>query len=100
LHNLQPSPDQIRHWPLMNHKKSHFMHWVEQAKKQDLFNKAWLENIRAAFIELYHEANSLRYQYQEGQRDAAAAGIEGLLARYRSIESLLAEYLAEGDARS
>nr|WP_292439863.1 EAL domain-containing protein [Methylophaga sp.] len=92
LHNLHTSPDQIRHWPLMNHKKSHFMHWVEQAKKQDLFTAEWLENIRAAFTELYHEANSLRYQYQEGQRDAAAAGINGLLQRYSVIETLLSEF--------
>ena len=92
VHNLQTSPDQIRHWPLMNHKKSHFMHWVEQAKKQDLFTTEWLENIRAAYTELYHEANSLRYQYQEGQRDAASAGINGLLQRYSVIETLLSEF--------
>lgn len=92
LHNLQTSPDQIRHWPLMNHKKSHFLHWVEQAKKQGLFSQGWLEDVRAAFIELYHEANSLRYQYQEGQRDAAVAGIDGLLARFQTVESLLKKY--------
>lgn len=95
LHNLQTSPDQIRHWPLMNHKKSHFLHWVEQAKKQGLFSQGWLEDVRAAFIELYHEANSLRYQYQEGQRDAAVAGIDGLKARYETIDTLLSVYLAD-----
>ena len=68
------------------------MHWVEQAKKQDLFTTEWLENIRAAYTELYHEANSLRYQYQEGQRDAASAGINGLLQRYSVIETLLSEF--------
>ncbi len=92
LHNLQTSPDQIRHWPLMNHKKSHFMHWIEQAKKQDLFNPQWLEEVRVAFTELYHEANSLRYQFQEGQPDAAVAGIKGLQQRFQSIETLLAPY--------
>lgn len=90
--NLHSSPDQIRHWPLMNHKKSHFMHWLEQAHKQDLFDKNWLENIKVAFIELYHEANSLRYQFQEGHLDSSGAGIEGLIQRFDDIEALFAQY--------
>lgn len=90
--NLQSSPDQIHHWPLMNHKKSHFMHWLEQADKQALFEKTWLDDIKVAFIELYHEANSLRYQFQEGHLDSSGAGIEGLMKLFREIENLLEQY--------
>jgi diguanylate cyclase (GGDEF)-like protein/PAS domain S-box-containing protein len=90
--NLQSSPSAVRQWPLMNHKKSHFMHWLEQAKKQDLFDKTWLENIKVAFTELYHEANSLRYQFEAGQLKNDSVAIDELKARFDSIEQLLAEY--------
>lgn len=90
--NLRSSPEKISHWPLMNPKKSHFMHWIEQARKQGLLNKAWLEQIKIAYTELYHEANSLRYQFQEGHQDIAEAGIKGLNERYKSIEALLSEF--------
>jgi len=92
INNLQSEPDKIEHWPLMNHKKSHFMHWLEQSKKQDLFNKNWRENIKLAYTELYHEANSLKYQFQEGYQDAGETGIKGLLDRFKTIEDLLNEF--------
>lgn len=92
ISNLNSEPDKIEHWPLMNHKKSHFMHWLEQAKKQNLFNKAWRENIKLAYTELYHEANSLKYQFQEGYTDAGQTGLNGLIERYQTIESLLREF--------
>lgn len=92
INNLQSTPDKIEHWPLMNHKKSHFMHWLEQAKKQSLFNKTWRENIKLAYTELYHEANSLKYQFQEGYEDVGETGIKGLYERYQTIESLFREF--------
>ena len=90
--NLQSSPDTVRHWPLMNHKKSHFMHWLEQARKQDLFSPDWLEKVKVAFIELYHEANSLRYRFQEGHLDASGAGIADLEQQFARIDALLNDY--------
>lgn len=92
INNLQSEPDKIERWPLMNHKKSHFMHWLEQAKKQSMFTKSWRENIKLAYTELYHEANSLKYQFQEGYEDVGETGIKGLIERYQTIESLLREF--------
>lgn len=92
IRNLQSEPDKIKHWPLMNHKKSHFMHWLEQAKKQNLFNEVWRENIKLAYTELYHEANSLKYQFQEGYQDVGETGIKGLIERFQTIENLLQEF--------
>ncbi|WP_438970630.1 EAL domain-containing protein [Methylophaga sp.] len=90
--NLQSDPDKVDHWPLINHKKSHFMHWLEQARKQNLFNKVWRENIKLAYTELYHEANSLKYQFQEGFKDVDEKGIKGLQQRFQTIETLLQEF--------
>lgn len=92
IRNLQSDPDKVEHWPLMNHKKSHFMHWLELAKKQNLFNEVWRENIKLAYTELYHEASSLKYQFQEGYQDVGETGIKGLLERFQTIEHLLQEF--------
>jgi hypothetical protein len=89
--NLQSTPDKVDHWPLMNHKKSHFMHWIGQAKKQGLFEDEWLENLKQAFIELYHEANSLRYQFQEASAQIDKHAINDLIKRHQTIDSMLNE---------
>lgn len=87
--NLESSPDTITHWPLMNHKKCHFSLWLEQAKKQNLFDRVWIESMKLAYTELYHNANSLKYQYQEDQHPINDAGIAELKAHFKTIELLL-----------
>jgi uncharacterized SAM-dependent methyltransferase len=87
--NLESSPDTITHWPLMNHKKCHFSLWLEQAKKQNLFDRVWIESMKLAYTELYHNANSLKYQYQEDQHPINDAGIAELKAHFNTIELLL-----------
>ena len=87
--NLQSTSDKIEHWPLMNHKKCHFGLWLEQAKKQNLFDKVWIESMKLAYTELYHNANSLKYQFQENQHRVNDTGITELKSHFGIIQSLL-----------
>lgn len=89
--NLKTEPDDIHGWPLLNPKKSHFNHWLEQARKEDLFNQLWLDQLKLAYTELFHAAAGLRNQYEEDHQDLASAGIDELHAIYLQIQRLLTQ---------
>jgi hypothetical protein len=73
----------------MNHKKCHFGLWLEQAKKQNLFDKVWIESMKLAYTELYHNANSLKYQFQDNQHRINDTGIAELKSHFEIIQLLL-----------
>ena len=89
--NLQTDPDDIHGWPLLNPKKSHFNHWLEQARKEDLFNQLWLDQLKLAYTELFHAAAGLKNQYEEAHQELARAGIDELQAIYLQIQRLLTQ---------
>ena len=91
IENLHSDPDLIHGWPLMNPKKSHFNHWIVQARKEDLFNRHWLDQLKLAFTELFHAAAGLKNQYEEDHQALARTGIDDLQAIYRQIQRLLGQ---------
>lgn len=91
IRNLQTDPDEVHGWPLLNPKKSHFNHWIEQARKEDLFNQHWLDQLKLANTELFHAAAGLKNQYEEDQPALARTGIVDLQAIHRQIQRLLTQ---------
>ena len=91
IENLQSDPDLIHGWPLLNPKKSHFNHWIDQARKEDLFNRHWLDQLKLAFTELFHAAAGLKNQYEEDHQALARTGIDDLQAIHRQILRLLSQ---------
>lgn len=90
IDNLRSSPAQISNWPLMNPKRSHFTHWLEQGKQEELFNQLWLDRLKLAYYELFHAAASLRNQFEENEIVLARKGIDDLQNLYAEIQQLLA----------
>ncbi|MCL5974290.1 MAG: EAL domain-containing protein [Gammaproteobacteria bacterium] len=90
IDNLRSSPAQISNWPLMNPKRSHFTHWLEQGKQEELFNQLWLDRLKLAYYELFHAAASLRNQFEENEIALARKGIDDLQNLYAEIQQLLA----------
>lgn len=90
IDNLHSSPTQISSWPLMNPKRSHFTHWLEQGKQEELFNSLWLDRLKLAYYELFHAAASLRNQFEENEIELARKGITDLQKLYAEVEQLLA----------
>ncbi len=90
IDNLHSSPSHISNWPLMNPKRSHFTHWLEQGKQEGLFNQLWLDRLKLAYYELFHAAAGLRNQFEENEMVLARKGIEDLKKLYAEIEQILA----------
>jgi len=90
IDNLHSSPAQISSWPLMNPKRSHFTHWLEQGKQEELFNQLWLDRLKLAYYELFHAAAGLRNQFEENEIALARKGIEDLQKLYAEIQQMLA----------
>lgn len=89
IDNLHSSPAQINSWPLMNPKRSHFTHWLEQGKQEELFNQLWLDRLKLAYYELFHAAAGLRNQFEENEIALARKGIEDLQTLYAEIQQIL-----------
>lgn len=89
IDNLHSSPAQINSWPLMNPKRSHFTHWLEQGKQEELFNQLWLDRLKLAYYELFHGAAGLRNQFEENEIALARKGIEDLQTLYAEIQQIL-----------
>lgn len=89
IDNLHSSPAQISSWPLMNPKRSHFTHWLEQGKQEELFNQLWLDRLKLAYYELFHAAAGLRNQFEENEIALARKGIEDLQTLYAEIQQIL-----------
>ncbi|MCX4189596.1 EAL domain-containing protein [Methylophaga sp. OBS3] len=89
IKNLQSDPDDIHGWPILNPKKNHFNYWVEQARKEDLFNQHWLDQLKLANMELFHAAAGLKNLFEEDQHATARSGITELQTIYQQIERLL-----------
>jgi hypothetical protein len=90
IDNLHSSPAQISSWPLMNPKRSHFTHWLEQGKQEELFNQLWLDRLKLAYYELFHAAAGLRNQFEENEIALARKGVEDLQTLYAEIKQMLA----------
>lgn len=88
--NLQSSPTEIRSWPLMNPKRSHFTHWLEQGKQEEMFDLFWLDQLKLAYYELFHAASALRNQFEENEIALARKGIKELQSLYAGVEQMLA----------
>lgn len=88
--NLHSSPAEIINWPLMNPKRSHFTHWLEQGKQEELFNQFWLDRLKLAYYELFHAAAGLRNQFEENETESARKGIADLQKLYAEVQTILA----------
>ena len=73
----------------MNPKRSHFTHWLEQGKQEELFNQLWLDRLKLAYYELFHAAAGLRNQFEENEIALARKGIEDLQTLYAEIQQIL-----------
>lgn len=74
----------------MNPKRSHFTHWLEQGKQEEIFDLFWLDQLKLAYYELFHAASALRNQFEENEIALARKGIKELQSLYAGVEQMLA----------
>ncbi len=52
-------------WPLIESRKCHCGHWIQQVKKEDLFDNEWIEQLDIAHKKVHSFAKILQLSYEE-----------------------------------
>jgi len=87
--NIQSSPDETKHWPMMNSKYSSSGVWIARAKQAQLFELNSLKQLEIAHEALHHTAQALHFQYQNGDINAVKEGLPELQAAFEHMNNAL-----------
>jgi diguanylate cyclase (GGDEF)-like protein/PAS domain S-box-containing protein len=92
IKNIQSSPEEIQHWPIMDRQYCHCSQWLKRAKESQLFEQQWLKKITTAHDEIHTIANALFQTYQQGDITAAREGLDKLHATFEEMSTILLSY--------
>jgi diguanylate cyclase (GGDEF)-like protein/PAS domain S-box-containing protein len=87
--NIQSSPEDIKHWPIMDRKYCHCSDWLKRAQQTQLFEQKWLDNMEGFHEDLHTLADDLWRKYQQGDIDLARDGLTELHIVFDDINKLL-----------
>ena len=89
INNIQSSPDNIEHWPIMNDKRCPCGTWIKRARQEQLFEENSLKQLAQAHEALHLIAQVLQLQYQEGEVNTAREGLAELQTAFDNMNSIL-----------
>jgi diguanylate cyclase (GGDEF)-like protein/PAS domain S-box-containing protein len=90
--NIQSSPEDIHHWPIMDRQYCHCSQWLKRAKESQLFEPQWLKKLNTTHDEIHTIANALFYSYQQGDIAVAREGLDSLHATFEEMGTILLSY--------
>ncbi len=89
ISNIQSSPDDIKHWPIMNSKKCPCGTWINRALQEQLFEEYDLKQLDKTHQELHLIAHALHFKYQDGDMDAARKELPKIQAAFDNLNYAL-----------
>jgi diguanylate cyclase (GGDEF)-like protein/PAS domain S-box-containing protein len=90
--NIQSSPEDIHHWPIMDSQHCHCGQWLKRAKESQLFEPQWLTKLNTVHEEIHTIAGALLLKYQHGDIVAAREGLATLNSTFDEMKALLLSY--------
>ncbi len=88
--NLNSSPESLKHWPILDSKKTSCGVWIKREKRTHLlFDEDWLNEIDELNENVTVIANQLMNNYQSGKFDVIRGGLANLQAAVDKIEMVL-----------
>jgi len=85
--NIQSSPQDIKHWPIMNNKHDACGQWIKRKRKQQLFTSESLNRLDKAHKHFHAVAQAIHHQYQQGDIDAARAALPALQSAFDEMSN-------------
>ncbi len=87
--NIKKSPDETKHWPIIEEKKCHCRAWIKREQQGQLFEAQWLEKLEQSTNEIHHIANNLLIKYQSEKIDEARNGLIELQTVFKQVNDFL-----------
>ena len=78
--------------PILNHKKCHHGAWIERAKKEQIFDETWINDLELAHENLHHTANELVAKYQENKHAISDESLKQLEHVFNEMILILGQY--------
>ena len=88
--NIKSSPKDIQGWPIMERETSYYGFWFESAKKMQVFEPKWLNELEQAQVEIHAIAQYLRDKYENDHLDEARDGLVMLRTAFDGLNDVLA----------
>jgi len=89
ISNIQSSPKDIEHWPIMNRKFCPCGSWIKRAIQEEQFEANGLERLKLAHENLHILAQELHHDYLDGELNAAREGLAELQTVFDSMNDAL-----------
>jgi len=86
---LESPSDEIHQWPAINLDKSLSALWLGQARKQQLFDPAWIDQLEQDFKQLHQIGSAAKELFLQGKYEEAQTAIPNLQKTYATIDELL-----------
>jgi len=90
IHNIQSSPDDVDHWPIMNSKHCPCGAWIQRAQQEQSFDEGGLKQLSEAHEALHLIARTHHVHYCDGDREAALKGLPDIHAAFDEMNYVLA----------
>ncbi len=87
IDNIQSSPDNAEHWPIMSSKHCPCGAWIKRVQQERLFENEGLMQLGTAHETLHRIAQALHLQYQDGDVSTAREGLLGLQAAFDDMNN-------------
>jgi len=89
IENIQSSPEDVEHWPIMNSKHCPCGSFIQRGVQEQLFEPEGLEKLNQAHEALHITAHAFQLQYQNGEMDAAREGVPDLQSSFDEMTNAL-----------
>lgn len=89
ISSIQSTPEQVKHWPIMDHNNCLCSAWLQREKQDQLFEQECLDSLDKVHDELHSIANALLLKYQNGEVRAAREGLSNIQAAFDNMNSPL-----------
>lgn len=80
-------------WPVYNHKRCHHGAWLEREKKEQLFDKAWLNRLDRAHEDMHIIANKLTNEHLKKPKNISKDDVTALETAFDKMSLILEQYL-------
>ncbi|MDT8370521.1 MAG: EAL domain-containing protein [Gammaproteobacteria bacterium] len=85
--NIQSSPQDIKHWPIIDNKHDPCGQWIMRERKQSLFTRESLNRLDKAHQHFHLVAQAIHHQYQQGDVDAARNALPELQSVFDKVSN-------------
>lgn len=91
ISNIQSSPKNVEHWPIIDKKHCHCGYWLERAIKDQDFEKDALDKLILVHDEVHFIAHNIQLLYQQGDLELSRDGLEQFNSMFNKMSDALGQ---------